>query len=159
MAMLDGEIKTLLDNYKLKITRIKVKPWGFTIGVKPSSVQQFADTFFPEFHLSSEFLSSRFILVNPNSRLSWQKHERRGELWKIIKGPVGVMVSETDQQPNKLEIKGTGSLIQVEPSVRHRLVGLKKIAIIAETWIHSDKNNPSDADDIVRLDDDYKRWD
>ena len=40
---------------------------------------------------------------------------------------------------------------------RHRLVGLKKIGVVAEIWIHTDLNNLSDENDIVRLSDDYKR--
>ena len=40
---------------------------------------------------------------------------------------------------------------------RHRLVGLKEWGIIAEIWIHTDANHPSDENDIVRLQDDFKR--
>ena len=40
---------------------------------------------------------------------------------------------------------------------RHRLVGLDKIGVVAEIWIHTDLNNPSDENDIVRISDDYKR--
>ena len=30
-------------------------------------------------------------------------------------------------------------------------------AVVAEIWIHTDKNNLSDEDDIVRLESDYDR--
>lgn len=34
---------------------------------------------------------------------------------------------------------------------RHRLIGLNNWGVIAEIWRHTDKENPSDEDDIVRL--------
>ena len=40
---------------------------------------------------------------------------------------------------------------------RHRLVGLDKIGVVAEIWIHTDSNNLSDENDIVRINDDYNR--
>ena len=40
---------------------------------------------------------------------------------------------------------------------RHRIIGMDDYAIVAEIWIHTDKYNPSDEDDIVRLKDDYDR--
>lgn len=40
---------------------------------------------------------------------------------------------------------------------RHRLVGLDNDAIVAELWCHTDLNNPSDEDDIVRVSDIYSR--
>ena len=39
----------------------------------------------------------------------------------------------------------------------NRLVGLDKIGVVAEIWIHTDLNNLSDENDIVRINDDYKR--
>ena len=40
---------------------------------------------------------------------------------------------------------------------RHRIIGTSEYAIIAEIWIHTDKDNPSDEDDIVRIQDDFNR--
>ncbi len=155
--MNDQEIDLLLREYGLGLTSVKIKPWGYTVGIQPSSIQKFVNIFFPKLNVSVDQLSPRFIVVNPNSRLSWQKHERRNELWKVLKGPVGVLVSQTDELPELPEVKDTGSVIEIGPRTRHRLVGLLVPAIIAEIWIHTDINHPSDASDIVRLDDDYER--
>jgi mannose-6-phosphate isomerase len=40
---------------------------------------------------------------------------------------------------------------------RHRLIGLDSWRIVAEIWQHTDLENPSDEDDIVRLQDDFGR--
>jgi hypothetical protein len=37
------------------------------------------------------------------------------------------------------------------------LIGLDDWGIVAEIWQHTDESNPSDEDDIVRLQDDYSR--
>jgi mannose-6-phosphate isomerase len=36
-------------------------------------------------------------------------------------------------------------------------VGLEDYAVVAEIWQHSDADNPSDENDIVRLQDDFGR--
>lgn len=151
------DIQESLDRYGFDLTPVKIKPWGFTVGIQPNSILEFANLFFPELKASLQILSPRFIIVNPKSRLSWQKHERRSEWWKIVKGPIGVMISKTDEQPKKPDILTTGSVIKINPLDRHRLIGLESSSVIAEIWVHSDINNPSDASDIVRLDDDYAR--
>ena len=56
-----------------------------------------------------------------------------------------------------MSIHSEGDLIQFDKEERHRLVGLSKLGIVAEIWIHTDKNNPSNEDDIIRLQDDYSR--
>ena len=40
---------------------------------------------------------------------------------------------------------------------RHRLVGLTSWGVIAEFWQHTDASNPSNEDDIVKIEDDYFR--
>lgn len=147
--------KLLSSKYNLNCVPIKIKPWGFTIGIRPSSIDKFINYFFPHQRLSRQQVSPRFLLVNPNSRLSWQWHQNRSELWRIIKGPVGIVLSNNDLQPKNLTIKNTRSTIKIEPTIRHRIVGLKTIAIVAEIWIHTDIKNLSGANDIVRIEDDY----
>lgn len=40
---------------------------------------------------------------------------------------------------------------------RHRLIGLDSWGIVAGIWQHTDPENASDEDDIVRLQDDFGR--
>jgi mannose-6-phosphate isomerase len=53
-----------------------------------------------------------------------------------------------------MEMNKTLTLFKGE---RHRLLGLNEWGIIAEIWQHTDATDPSDEDDIVRLQDDYGR--
>ena len=50
-----------------------------------------------------------------------------------------------------------GSEMCIRDRERHRLVGLDKIGVVAEIWIHTDLNNLSDENDIVRINDDFNR--
>ena len=50
-----------------------------------------------------------------------------------------------------------GDQIKLKKEQRHRLVGLDDWAVIAEIWQHTEKDNPSNEDDIVRINDDYGR--
>ncbi len=50
-----------------------------------------------------------------------------------------------------------GDIIEIQKGERHRLIGLSDFGIVAEIWIHTDSVNPSDENDIVRLQDDYAR--
>lgn len=46
---------------------------------------------------------------------------------------------------------------QFEAGERHRLVGLDNWGVVAEIWQHTDPNEPSKEEDIVRLSDNYGR--
>ena len=99
---------------------------------------------------------TKILIVNTKSRLSWQYHFRRKEIWSVYKGPVGVIKSMDDIE-KPIGIYQTSDIITFDIQERHRLIGLEDFGIIAEIWQHIDINNPSNEDDIVRLQDDYKR--
>ena len=65
------------------------------------------------------------------------------------------MVSDTDFEKEMIQLRQEIKLNLKEQ--RHRLIGLDDWAIIAEIWQHTEKDNPSDEDDIVRINDDYGR--
>ena len=67
------------------------------------------------------------------------------------------MVRSDSDHENTQEVFSKGSLITLKQGERHRLIGLKDYGIIAEIWQHTDVNNPSDEEDIVRVQDDYGR--
>jgi hypothetical protein len=50
-----------------------------------------------------------------------------------------------------------GEIIRLKQGQRHRLVGLNGWGMIAEIWQHTDASQPSDEDDIVRVQDDFGR--
>lgn len=136
------------------------RPWGGYFVIDDSQAEQFIAYFFSE--LESEIstkqhqISPKILIVEPNKKLSWQYHYRRSEIWKVIDGTVGVIKSQTDIE-NPLFILKKGESISIEQGERHRLIGLNNWGIIAEIWQHSDNQNPSNEDDIVRVQDDFGR--
>jgi len=94
--------------------------------------------------------------VAPDKRLSWQYHHRRKEVWQVVSGEVGIVRSETDEE-TPMKTYRAGDQVQLAQGERHRLVGLQEWGMVAEIWIHTDKNQASDENDIVRLQDDFKR--
>ena len=136
------------------------RPWGGFLVISEKQAQEFADKFFDGINVENikigGKLSPKILVVNPNSKLSWQYHHRRAELWKVFRGEVGVSRSFDDNQ-NPLIKLVTGDQIRLKKGERHRLIGLSDFAVLAEIWQHTDPNNPSDENDIVRLSDDYGR--
>ena len=135
------------------------RPWGGFLVIDEKQRSLFISTFFNDININlskDTRLSPKILIVDPNSRLSWQYHFRRKEIWKIYKGSVGVIRSKNDIE-TKINIHKSGDTITFDIQERHRLIGLKNIGIVAEIWQHTDINNPSDENDIVRLQDDYNR--
>lgn len=136
------------------------RPWGGFLVIDEDQSEPFIQTFFPVLSVDDfkgfDKLSPKILLVAPGKRLSWQYHHRRAEIWRVIGGEAGVVVSDTDEQTpvNKLELGESVSLNQGE---RHRLVGLDRWGVLAEIWKHTDPENPSDEEDIVRVEDDFGR--
>ena len=136
------------------------RPWGGFLVINESHSQEFANQFFDGIDVENlkigGKLSPKILIVKPNSKLSWQYHQRRAEIWQVYKGEVGVSRSFDDnQKPLKKLI--AGDQIKLKKGERHRLIGLTDYAVLAEIWQHTDPNNPSDENDIVRLNDDYGR--
>lgn len=136
------------------------RPWGGFFVLSEEQSQQFADTYFDSIPVDtlkiSGKLSPKILIVAPEKRLSWQYHHRRAEIWKVIKGTVGVVRSETNQE-GELKMYKSGETITLKQGERHRLVGLSDWSMLAEIWQHTDVNNPSDEEDIVRIVDDFGR--
>ena len=135
------------------------KPWGAYFCIDENQVQEFSDKFFNSIHLDSlkieNKLSPKILIVKPNSRLSWQYHNRRAEIWQVYKGQVGVVQGDTDIE-NELINYMPGDQIKLRQGERHRLVGLADYGVVAEIWQHTDEI-PSNEDDIIRVQDDFNR--
>ena len=136
------------------------RPWGGFYVIDETQAQLFADTFFDGLDVSSlkigGKLSPKILLVAPEKRLSWQYHNRRAEIWKVVSGQVGVVRSDDDTE-GELVVHNEGDVITLVQGERHRLVGLSGQGVIAEIWQHTDTSHPSDEDDIVRVQDDFGR--
>jgi len=136
------------------------RPWGGFLVIDEDQSDKFIDYFFQNLDMSlitkGLKLSPKILIVKPLSRLSWQYHYRRSEIWKVFEGEVAVVRSENDnEQPKNIFPKG--SLITLKQGERHRLIGLNDFGVVAEIWQHTDVNNPSNENDIVRIQDDYGR--
>jgi len=160
--------EVFFENIKQKLTANQFRidgydanrPWGGFFVIDENQAQQFADTYFDGLDVSqlkiSGKLSPKILVVKPGQRLSWQYHHRRAEIWKVIEGEAGVIRSQNDAE-GELEMMRKGDLITLQQGERHRLIGLQEWAVIAEIWQHTDVNNPSDENDIVRVQDDFGR--
>lgn len=136
------------------------RPWGGFFVLDESQASKFIEIYFPHLSINDfgveQKLSPKILVVAPNKRLSWQYHFRRAEIWKVIGGVAGVVTSDTDEE-NEVQILSLGTIINLKQGERHRLIGLDNWGVIAEIWQHTDPENPSNEDDIVRVQDDFGR--
>ena len=82
------------------------RPWGGFLVINESLSQEFANQFFDGIDIENlkiaGKLSPKILVVKPNSKLSWQYHHRRAEIWRVYKGEVGVSRSfDNNQKPLK----------------------------------------------------------
>lgn len=134
------------------------KPWGAYFRFSDDSIEAFMAEFYPEREVSQTqaSVSPKILLVAPGAELSWQYHHRRSEIWKVYFKPVGVVLSDSDSL-SETNVYQPGETITIAQGERHRIVGLDTWTLIAEIWQHEDATNPSNEEDIVRLEDKYGR--
>jgi mannose-6-phosphate isomerase len=111
------------------VVTVETRPWGR----------------FERFSLN-ELCTVKLVYLDGDKRLSLQYHDNRTEFWKVVKGPVIVQIGEDKKT---LE---TGESIEIPKKAVHRLIGAGTDAIILEI-----STGKFDENDIVRLEDDYKR--
>jgi len=154
-----SNVNTLLEKFTITSSDLS-RPWGGFYVIDETQAQLFSDTFFEGLDVSTLTiggkLSPKILLVSPQQRLSWQYHNRRAEIWRVVEGPVAVVRSHTDDE-GELVVHQAGEYIKLGQGERHRLIGLDTQAIIAEIWQHTDAAQPSDESDIVRVQDDFGR--
>lgn len=154
------EIRNELVRQNFNIINEEARAWGGFFVIDENQAEDFIDRYFSSLNkgeiLGENKLSPKILIVEAGKRLSWQYHFRRSEIWKVIGEKVGIVRSSNDEE-TPLEIFDTGDIIQLAVGERHRLVGLNDWGIIAEIWQHTDKNDPSNEDDIVRISDDFGR--
>ncbi len=160
-AAIFKSVGKLLDQQGFEVNRKDFsRPWGGFFVLKEENAPHFIATYFPDINIKElvegRRLSPKILIVAPQKRLSWQYHHRRSEVWRVVGGEIGVVRSQTDEQ-GPLEKLKEGDTIILEKETRHRLVGLDAFGLVAEIWLHTDPENPSSEEDIVRLEDDFGR--
>jgi len=139
------------------------KPWGAYFRLNNTEADRFVSEFFPgltpdeaRMGIEGAELSPKILLVSPSQRLSWQYHFNRAERWAFL--TEGSYYKSIDDEPGEAIVATEGDVVQFDKSERHRLVGVDgAYTVVAEIWQHVDPQNLSSEDDIVRLQDDYKR--
>jgi len=159
--MIYKELESLISLNNLNIISKDIdRPWGGFYVIDESQAQSFASLFFNNLDVSklslSGKLSPKILVIKPKKRLSWQYHHRRSEIWSVIKGGIIVSKSDDDVERELINLKA-GKQIEIAKEERHRIIGTNKYALVAEIWIHTDKDNPSNEEDIVRVQDDFDR--
>ena len=154
-------VKTFLEYHNFKtVNSDENSPWGGFYVIDESQSAQFINFFFKDVPQAKNSLgrklSPKILIVEAKKRLSWQYHHRRAEVWRVIDGEVGIITSGTDDEGD-VQLKKRDDIIILKQGERHRLVGTSGWGIIAEIWQHTDPDNPSNEEDIIRLQDDYGR--
>ncbi len=111
--------------------KLEVRPWG-----------QY------EVLLNDDNVKVKRITVNPNSRLSYQYHDKRREQWTVVKGNLTIVLDDEKvfRQP--------GESIHIPLGARHRAWNETDDEVI---FIEVQTGTYFGEDDIVRLEDDYAR--
>jgi mannose-6-phosphate isomerase len=149
----------LAKNFRLIDLDIQ-RPWGFFLSVDENQSAKFIDEFYKGVELTGIDtalpLRPKFLGIAPDKRLSWQYHHRRAEIWRTLAGGYGLITSDTDDETKPRTIQ-EGQVVNMTQGTRHRGIGLDGWALVAEIWQHTDPDNPSDENDIVRVQDDFGR--
>ena len=136
------------------------RPWGGFLRIREESFPAFAAAYWEGVEIPHPApglrLDPKVLLVAPGARLSLQFHHRRSELWRVLDGPVKIVTgSGADDLTEKTYVPG--DVLRLGLAEWHRLIGCDAWGRVAEIWQHADCDNPSDENDIVRVEDDYGR--
>ncbi len=150
-------------NFNLRLSEVNAsKPWGGYLRFSRDSLVPFLAAYWLDITfdppLDENNVDPKILLVGPHQMLSLQWHRRRGEIWRVIDGPVEV-ISGDGWDTLKRNVYESGELVQIPAGKWHRLTGLKGWGRVAEIWDHTDTTSLSDEADIIREHDIYGRAD
>ena len=89
------------------------------------------------------------IEVLPGKRLSYQKHQHRGEHWFVVKGTAAVTL---DDQIHTVE---TGAAIDIPLGAKHRVENKDNRETLV--FVEVQRGSYLGEDDIIRFEDDFGR--
>ena len=98
--------------------------------------------------LDAHYCKIKRITVNPNQRLSYQKHTQREELWTIVFGTAVVTLNGTIHTLN------SGDTLHIPKESWHRIANQSNQPLI---FIEIQRGDYFGEDDIIRSEDDYGR--
>jgi quercetin dioxygenase-like cupin family protein len=138
------------------------KPWGAYYRLSDECAPEFVEEYFPGRTVEElgrgGSLSPKFLIFEPGKKLSLQYHERRAEIWRVISGTLLAAVSDIDQE-GEWKSYQAGTELSYGALARHRAGAPEgdEWTVVAEIWQHTDRSNPTNEDDIIRLADDFGR--
>ena len=113
----------------MEIRYIEERPWG--------SFEQFT---------TNEISTVKILNVKSNSKLSYQYHNNRTELWRIIEGEGTIVLDDKELQAKK------GDEFIIPKKAKHRIITAENELKVLEISF-----GEFDETDIVRLSDKYGR--
>jgi len=136
------------------------KPWGGYLRIAESSLPRFYAAYWQGVDVpqpaGGQHLDPKILIVAPGARLSLQYHHRRSEHWRVLDGPVKIVKGDDGATLQEI-VSQPGDVVRIPQGQWHRLVGLDTWGRVAEIWEHTDATQPTDENDIVRVQDDYGR--
>jgi mannose-6-phosphate isomerase len=88
------------------------------------------------------------ITVLPGKRLSYQRHEKRGEVWVVARGTLSVVLE------GETLTRTVGQAVDVPRGAAHRMVNATDTPVVVIEIQHGDYFGE---DDIERIEDDFGR--
>jgi len=98
--------------------------------------------------LDEKYCKVKRIVIKPNHRPSYQYHHKRSEHWILVQGTALVTIDDHDDQYTE------GDHVYVPQGSKHRI---KNIGSQDLVFIEVQCGTYFGEDDIVRIEDDYKR--
>ena len=98
--------------------------------------------------LDTDYCKVKEIIVKPNQRLSYQRHQKREEYWTIVQGSALVTLEGKDHALS------TGDQIHIPKTAAHRIANSSSEPL---HFIEIQQGTYFGEDDIERLEDDYGR--
>ena len=98
--------------------------------------------------LDAPYVKVKEILVNPNSRLSYQYHDKRREQWTVVKGNLTIILD------GDKVFRYPGESIHIPMGAKHRAWNETDEDVV---FIEVQTGDYFGEDDIVRIEDDYDR--
>lgn len=156
-----NNVEDMLLKNKLRIfSKDLDRPWGGYYVIDENQSEDFINIFFDYSYFNkidfNNKISPKILIIKPKKRLSLQYHNRRSEIWSVISGEILISKSKGNREDQIIKLKENNQ-IKIGKKERHRIIGTDDYALVAEIWIHVDKDNPSDENDIVRIQDDFNR--
>ncbi len=152
----------------------RARPWGGYLLFENESLEAFRDAYWRKW-ISPQWgaelarlweegrerpewpFEAKLLLLEPGKRFSLQTHERRDELWRVIEGPVTVVIGDYEDDLNTLEMR-PGEVIRIGCGQLHRAAApALHWAVLAEFWHHTPGGKPSDEKDVIHYADDYRK--